>query len=289
MLRQTEGKTYDLLFCTTFSTFPLTASAIIARERHLPLVADIRDLDEQVPDAQYQYHRQWYLRTFRKLYSRIQINRRNRALQSAKAVTTISPWHTEFLREQVLNGTTIPVHLIYNGYDPRQFYPEDVPAEVFRITYIGRMYEFQDITPLQQALKELNLPALQLCLHLPDKDYVPIQEVGNHIRRSSVLLVLTGKTAKGMMTTKFFEALGCEKPVLCIPSDDGLLAQTIRETHAGIATDDVEQIKAFILDKYREWQQNGFTRQSVCVAAKQRFDRTCQAQQFEQIFEQSIQ
>lgn len=277
--RRTEDKAYDIILCTTFSTFPLTTATRIAHKRHLPLLIDLRDLDEQVPGAQYQYHRQWFLRPFRHLYQTVQIRRRNHAIRQAQAITTISPWHTDFIRHL----TPSPVHLIYNGFDPEQFYPEDIHQDTFRITYIGRLYGFQDLHPLQQALNELSLPDAELCLHLPDNNYLPIDQVGNAIRHSSVMIVLTNRQAKGMMTTKFFEALGCEKPVLCIPSDNGLLHQTIRETNAGIATDNIQEIKAFLLEKYAEWKHNGFTRQAVNLPAKQPFSRTYQARQFEQI------
>ena len=88
------------------------------------------------------------------------------------------------------------------------------------------------------------------------------------------MIVLTSSHAKGMMTTKFYEALGCEKPILCIPDDGGVLAETIRKTNAGIATDKPNEIQEFILSKYREWQQKGFTRQQVIN--KEQFDRTRQ-------------
>ena len=78
-----------------------------------------------------------------------------------------------------------------------------------------------------------------------------------------------------------FEALGVEKPVLCVRSDEECLAQVIRETNAGIAATTAEEVKAFILDKYSEWQQNGFTRQAVNQAQKQLFTRQYQAGQFE--------
>jgi hypothetical protein len=76
--------------------------------------------------------------------------------------------------------------------------------------------------------------------------------------------------------------LGCEKPVLCTPSDNGLLAQTIRDTHAGLASSDIEEIKAFILDKYHEWKATGYTHQAV--RNKESFSREKQAEQFEQLF-----
>ncbi len=278
--QQTQNKTYDLVFCTTFSTFPLNAAAQIARERHLPFIADIRDLDEQIQGAQYQHHRQWYLLPMRYIYKLINILRRNRALRQTTAITTISPWHKTFIEQHIVNNST-PVHLIYNGFDPQQFYFEPVLSSQFLITYIGKLYEFQDLTVLQKAINELSLPDTELNIHLPDRNYIPINQVGDEIRRSSIVVVLTDKKAKGMMTTKFFEALGCEKPVLCIPSDNGLLADTIQHTNAGIATDNIFTIKEFILSKYNEWQQKGYTHQQV--KNKEMFNREKQAAELENL------
>ncbi len=279
--QQTKGQTYDLVFCTTFSTFPLKTASRIAEERNIPFIADIRDLDEQIQGAQYQQHRQWYLRPFRNIYKHININRRNQALQKATAITTISPWHQSFIQQQILHNST-PVHLIYNGFDPQQFYYEPVSSSRFLITYIGKIYEFQDISILKKIIHNLSLLDAELNLHLPNHNYIPINQVGDEIRRSSIIVVLTNKKAKGMMTTKFFEALGCEKPVLCIPDDEGLLAQTIRNTNAGIATDNTDEIRQFILDKYTEWKHNGYTHQKVIN--KDQFNREIEAKQIEDLF-----
>jgi hypothetical protein len=176
------------------------------------------------------------------------------------------------------------VQLIYNGYYPSQFYAEDIPSDTFRIAYIGKIYAFQSTALVEQAARELNLPHVELNIHTPDCRPIPLNAVGDELRRSSMALVLTNPNAKGMMTTKFFEALGCEKPILCTPSDNGLLTKTIRDTNAGLASSDMDEIKAFILDKYHEWQQNGFTRQAVIN--KEQFSRQQQAQQFEQLFMQ---
>ena len=274
---QVADQRFDMVFCTTFSTFPLRAATEIAHAKQIPLIVDIRDLDEQVPGAQYQDHRQWWVSPFRQWYKQVNIRRRNHVLRMADAVTTVSPWHVAFLRQFNPN-----VHLIYNGYDPLQFYAKDIASDIFRIAYIGKIYAFQSTALVEQAIRELNLPDIELNLHTPNHQPILLDKVGDELRRSSIALVLTSPNAKGMMTTKFFEALGCEKPILCTPSDNGLLADTIRYTQSGLASSDVDEIKAFILEKYHEWQQNGFTRQSV--VHKEAFSRYQQAQQFEQLF-----
>lgn len=275
--RSVTNEHFDLVLCTTFSTFPLRAALDIARAKHIPLIVDIRDLDEQVPNAQYQSHRSWWARPFRNWYKRVNIRRRNAILRQADCITTVSPWHVEFIRQFNPN-----VHLIYNGFDPKQFFYEAVPVSQFLISYIGRIYEFQHKDLIEQAVRELNISDIVLNWHTPDYRSIPITEVGNEIRRSSIMLVLTSTQTHGMMTTKFFEALGCEKPILCIPSDNGCLAQTMAETNAGLASENIDEIKQFILDKYNEWKQNGFTHQPVRNI--EQFNRKNQAKQFEDLF-----
>ena len=89
------------------------------------------------------------------------------------------------------------------------------------------------------------------------------------------------------MGTKFYEILGVEKPCLCLNSDEECLADAIRDTNAGLAATNVEEVKRFILDKYHEWQQNGYTHQEVIN--KEQFTRQHEAQQFEKLFLQCIQ
>ena len=85
-----EGKNYDLVLCCTFSTFPLRAAWDIANERNIPLHVDLRDLDEQVPGAQYQHHRQWWVRPFREWYRAANIRRRNSILRRATSISSVS-------------------------------------------------------------------------------------------------------------------------------------------------------------------------------------------------------
>ena len=276
--RAIRDKEFDAVFCTTFSTFPLGTALSISKERHLPLHLDLRDLEEQVPGAQYQEHRSWWTLPLRNLYKRINIRRRNRAIRAADCITTISPWHADFLRQLNTN-----VHLIYNGFDPKKFYPEDIRTDVFRVSYIGRIYEFQKLTPVEEAIRRIGKKDVVLNLHTPDHEPLPIDSVPDEIRRSSIMVVLTSTTAKGMMTTKFFEALGCEKPVLCVPDDHGALSETIRATNAGITADCVEEIETFILQQYAIWKAQGFTRQPVNPAAKAAFSRVEEAKQMEEL------
>lgn len=274
-------KTFDTILCSAFSDFPLGAAKILAEHYHAPLLCDIRDLDEQVDDSRYQYkHQQCWLMPFRRLYRAVHIRRRNKVLKAANAITTVSPWHTEFIRPFNAN-----VHTVYNGFDEQQFYPKDIKTKAFKISYIGSLFEWQRpaLQKVQQAIDEINNSQIILDVHTPQNAPIAHDQLGDAIRESSIMLVLTSTHTHGMMTTKFYEALGCEKPVLCVPSDNGCLAETIQRTNAGIATDDTQDIKAFILDKYQEWQKKGFTRQAVNQEEKKQFARHIQTRIIEHL------
>ena len=267
---------FDLVICSAFSDFPLGAAERIAKKLNVPLICDIRDLDEQVEHSRYQYkHQQWWVQPFRKIYRAIHIRRRNKVLRNAKAITTVSTWHADFIR--AISSQPSAISVIYNGFDEKQFYPQDIRTEEFKVMYIGSLFEWQKpaLEKVRKATEELHV---RLEIHTPQNDPIAHDALGDAIRQSGVMLVLTSTDTHGMLTTKFYEALGCEKPVLCVPSDKGALAELIAYTNAGIATDDMEEIKAFIAEKYKEWQQQGYTRQAT--QHRNEFTREAQYDQF---------
>ena len=138
------------------------------------------------------------------------------------------------------------------------------------IQALGAQYHIQDILSVQG--------------YVPRKDILPIMHA------SSILLVLTTQSTSngthGIMGTKFFENIGVEKPILCVRSDEECLANAIEKTNAGIAATQVEQVKEFVMEKYHEWQQKGYTRQAV--VNKEQFTRQYEAAQFEQLFIETL-
>ena len=277
-LSATSHQTYDLVLCSAFSDFPLGAAQRIAEAMNVPLICDIRDLDEQVDDSRYQYHHQtWWTMPFRRLYRAIHIHRRNEVLRASDAITTVSSWHAEFIKQFNPN-----VHIVYNGFDDKQFYEQDEKTDTFTISYIGSLFAWQQpaLEKVHQAIVETGLP-IQLDVHTPHDAPISHDRLGDAIRSSSIMLVLTSPNTHGMLTTKFYEALGCAKPVLCVPSDKGALAELMEYTNAGLATDDVKQMARFLEWKYNEWQKNGYTRQDSLHRAE--FTREAQCRKIEKL------
>ena len=318
-VQQLDMQSYDLIFCSSYYYFPLLAAQQLAKRYRLPLIVDLRDIAEQWGKESYFTRRltPWKGLDYciGKLYEYKQLRMRNRVLRYANAVTSVSPWHQQLLAHYNTN-----TQLIFNGYDEQLFVPKDVKSEVFQIAYLGKLYSTKLRDPrllfaaLQELLAEGKIAAkeLRVLFHVDEKgkeqlselaeeyqispvvdihEYIPRTEIVEVMHQSSILLVLTTQSiaegTHGIMGTKFFENMGVEKPVLCVRSDEECLAQVISQTQAGLAATQVEEVKAFVMEKYQEWKQNGFTRQTA--RNKELFTRQRQAEQFKELFIKCIQ
>ena len=309
---------FNLIFCSSYYYFPLYAAYLLAKKYRIPLAIDLRDIAEQWGEEAY-FTRQ--LTPFKKLnywlgkiYEHRQLRIRNKILRAANMVTSVSPWHKDWLMQY--NPKT---YLVYNGYDANVFVPKDVQSERFNISYLGKLYstKLRDPRLLFAALRELvadgeiSKEDVKVVFHIDTKgceeieklgreyDIIDLMEVSGYLPRgeilpimyaSSILLVLTTQSTPrgthGIMGTKFFENIGIEKPILCVRSDEECLADAIEHTNAGLAATQVEEVKAFIVEKYHEWRTKGYTHQEV--RNKEQFTRQQEAQDFEKLFLECI-
>ena len=255
-----QHQAFDLILCSSFRTFPLVAARLTAQRHHLPLVVDLRDIIEQYAGNEFLSHSfhvcLWLDKQLTTLLKRKLLNDRNRTLRMASHVTTVSPWHVEQLKQYNPH-----VSLIYNGYDPDLFYPDHRPNRRFAITYTGRILSLamrnpellfkgvllsglsaEQITlewyvdPASEALLKEAATQYQVSEYMSYQSYVPASEIPSVLNNSSMLLLLTEKSGehapKGIMTTKFFEALAVDKPILCVPSDAAMGNTRIHSHHA---------------------------------------------------------
>jgi glycosyltransferase involved in cell wall biosynthesis len=320
-LKVAHGRHFDLLLCSTFRTFPLPAARRTAQKLHIPFVADLRDIIEQFAGNEFIAHPLPRLLGLENLialiFKHINLWQRNRALRRAACITTISPWHQKTLAP----FNPHPVKLIYNGFDPELFYPAPVESDCFTIAYTGRLLsasmrnpallfeavarlaEAQIITPQtfridwftdsksEQIIKN-EASAYPIADFMNFRGYIPANEIPRALNACGIILLLTNqankKGPKGVMTTKFFEAIAVEKPVLCVRGDEACLEDAIRATRSGIAAHNVDEAIAFIEKYYRQWLENKHTAIDIDRAEAEKFSRKTQAQQFIRIFEQII-
>lgn len=310
--KDTSFSGYDLVLCSSCRTFPLGAGLALARHFDVPLVADLRDIVEQYPDKSYLSHHLPFSRLVDAWYTRRMLKERNRVLAKAAAVTSVSPWHVEFLKR--FNPNT---HLIYNGYDPELFFPEPKHDPYFRIVFTGRLISLRNRDPewLFRATAELlksgrvDKDDFRLCWYVDEESrrhilesakeygleditecsgFIPADHVPDLLNRASVLLQLANVSdengPKGVMTTKLFESLAMGKPLLLVPGDRSYLEQILRKYDCGAAAGSVDDIERFIVEKYDEWKREGRVRQEVHPDIPRLFSRERQAEQFLRLF-----
>ena len=309
---------YTGIICSTYRTFPLPAAQALAQKYSLPFIADLRDIIEEYASTEYIAHTLSGIQCvddfITGIFTRRLLNDRNKALKAAHCVTSVSPWHVQVLRQY--NPHT---KLIYNGFDPELFYPEQIKTSKFTITYTGRLLSlairnpellFKAVAkllddqvisntdfrvvwytdPESQAVIETETKRCHIESVMEYHGYVPATEIPSILNKSSILLSLTNKFEskgpKGFMTTKFFESLAVEKPILCVRSDEAHLAQTIQETHSGLAATEVDEVYDFIKRYYEEWKETGYTTIEVDKKKLATFSRKEQAHQFVELFKE---
>lgn len=316
-----EKETFDLILCSTFRTFPLQTAYKLSKKQNIPLIVDLRDIIEQYSG----YELLGSLtgnsiidKLLTRLLASKELSIRNKILKEAAAVTTVSSWH-----QQTLSKINPHTHLIYNGYDPELFYPHHLPSSKFSICYTGRVQsiDLRNPIPLFEAIKLLEkserLTPERFCVQwYTDSEsadiikkaaqdfqveqfmdfcgYVPAKEVPKVLNSSSILLMLTneernGKGPQGIMTTKLFEALAVQKPILCVPNDAGGIEKVLAETKSGIASSSPEVIAEFIKKYMKQYYIEGVTQAYSEEDQVRKYSRSLQAKQFVTIFDAVIQ
>lgn len=309
---------FDLVLCThTYGYFPVSTAYAVAKKAKIPLVIDIRDLAEQNPNLS--FFEMSFNQKMDYLRSKFSFVSRSRAAcyhRKAAALTAISPWHTEWLKRWNPNS-----FCIYNGFDPELFKPvEPVMTDRFIILYAGSLatriqrnpdlllrairslFEKGVITPSDFVVQFYGEPTgshvIGAARELGVEDFlefhplVPISEMSGLFSRASALLVLGAEPGKyathGIMTTKFFEYLAANRPILLVPGDRECLAQAIIETNSGFAANSVGELEQFILGLYNEWKKDGFVHGHTAQDKLKLYSREYQAGQFALLFEKVV-
>lgn len=278
---------FDAILCLTYRKFPLATACRYAQAHRLPWVADCRDVIEQYSNYDFLPRGKRLPSLLMKWLRHRYISLRNHYLHKADRVVSVSPWHCNLLAE--VNPRT---ELIYNGYDPELFSRGSLPCDKFILSYTGRLLtpEMHDPTLLFEALTSEALQEVRkerrielhwyvdehsrsilqpfirqyalkdMCRFFP---MVPAVQVPEILRHSSVLLQL-GNTEKpggphGIVSTKLFESLAMEKPILMVRSDEAIVADIISEAEAGLAAQTTEEVATFLSDQYTRWKAEGDT------------------------------
>ena len=308
---------FNLVLCThTYGYFPLSTAYAAAKRGKLPLVVDVRDLSAQNPcDSFWRIPFDAKMDRLRSMFSFISSWRSAKMHRKAVALTSVSPWHADWLKRWNDNSVCI-----YNGFDPEIFKPV-IPKKIdrFEIIYTGTLGQprGRDFELLIQAIHALDrekrispesfhvsfycgkimrtnnirerIAELGIKQYFDFLPFVPLSEVPNLYERASCLLLLSTKSGPngthGVMTTKFYEYLAANRPILCVRSDEECLESAINETKAGCAARTLEETISFLSALYDEWRTFGVTRGTTIYEKLSLFSRQTQARQFVDLFE----
>ena len=175
---------------------------------------------------------------------------------SSNLVTSVSEVYTDRISQFVnVRGATI-----LNGFDA--LLPKIVNDDftTFKITYNGTLYDTQDIeTFIRVVIRciEVYREKIKIQVQFPGLAYdscqetrvkklisgydsfflitarIPKSEVLSLQQTSDVLLMLTHKGKKGIPSSKLYEYLSFQKTILCFPSDEDIVAETLLNTNLG--------------------------------------------------------
>ncbi len=171
--------------------------------------------------------------------------------------------------------------ILTNGFDPEDFFNiEKVPSSFFRIKYIGKLTEGQDINKVLQWLnlssKERKMGNIEFSfigtlagMEKIDRDYpyLHIRNIGyiTHLKAISemynadILILLINKCPdnKGILTSKLFEYIGSKTFILGIGPTDGEAAEILHQYKAGkmVDYDDGEGFVQTLSELYTSWNK----------------------------------
>jgi len=172
--------------------------------------------------------------------------------------------------------------VLINGYDPDDFFNiETLPSSFFRIKYIGKLTEGQDVSSplewLNDLAREKNIVNIEFSfigtlpagdeyergysyLHIRNVGYIKHMDAIREMVNSDILLLLINRCPdnKGILTTKLFEYIGSRSYIIGIGPTDGDAAKILHDYNAGIMLD-YEDRKGFIskvFELYRQWDKD---------------------------------
>ena len=261
----------------TFTTIIITGNPfvqfrfgyLLSNKYHIPWIADYRD-DWTTSEIIQPKGK------FESFIHRLQRYSEKKWVGTASMITSVSPVYTDRISQFV----KIPGKTILNGFDT--LLPKIQPEEnnSFIIVYNGTLYDTQDVEGFIRAVIrciDTFQDKITIQIQFPGVCYDPNQErrlkaliqgyesfflltpriskeeVIYLQQRADLLLMLTHIGQKGIPSSKLYEYLGIQKPILCFPSDKDIVSETLLNTGVGIVVDSEEMLfdnlKEFLLLK----------------------------------------
>ena len=257
----------------TFTTIIITGNPfvqfrfgyLLSNKYHIPWIADYRD-DWTTSEIIQPKGK------FESIIHRLQQKSEQKWVGTASMITSVSPIYTDRISQFVkVTGETI-----LNGFDTLLPKIESNDRNSFIIVYNGTLYDTQDVEGFVRAIIpciELFRGKINIQIQFPGVCYDPNQEsrlkalikgyesffllttripkaeVIDLQQKADLLLMLTHRGQKGIPSSKLYEYLALQKPILCFPSDHDIVEETLLYTGVGYVIDTEE----VLFDKLNEF------------------------------------
>lgn len=253
----------------TVGPFPLLKLGYdLNRKFGLPWIADYRDLwtVNGLPNKTNSFWRKYLQKKHR--------SSEQKWLNSAKLFTTVSPHLKNVMQAEFgANG-----EVVYNGFFTKESASKRlVPSEpnIVNFTYNGTIYQSQDFFEFLAVLNDVartvnNEKQVLLTLVGAGSEWEPkaiealrsnnefikfdikprvsYQESLLYNQQADMLLMFSHRDLKGIVSSKIFDYLQAEKPVLLYKSDEDILDEIISKSNAGFIAKNDQDLKNILTE-----------------------------------------
>jgi glycosyltransferase involved in cell wall biosynthesis len=269
-------RTIDVIWSTFpgYGGLPHTLASWASKKWGIPWVADFRDIPEQMVRLIGEEKNDSLYRL--RLITELPFEMKN--IANAAEIVTVS----QDLARRLSRRHRRRVHVIPNGFDPDDFHaPPKTAFPKFNMTFGGTLsiphrsnprpvldafarligkglidphdvrLDFFGVDPetLERAFSGNAYANLARCYQR-----VAAGEYIEKIQSSCILLQFASDRQKGIITSKIFEYLAADRPILSVPRDNGCIDALLKETNAGIACTGIDEICDVLARWYLEWK-----------------------------------
>lgn len=212
-----------------------------------------------------------------RLVKKFAIRSEKKWVGSASCITSVSPHYVE----KISSFVNRPGHVLLNGYE-LSVPMGKVANNRFVMTYNGSLYNTQPIEDILDVTRRLILEdGFPVYLQFPGAAFDPIQKkrietasesIRDHIfisdripkrdvlqmqANSDALLMLSHANMKGIPSSKLYEYLCFEKPIIHYPNDFDIVEETLKETGLGYSSSSSEELYRSLKTLIQQKMENG--------------------------------
>lgn len=200
-------------------------------------------------------------------------------ISNAEKVISVSDVYAKRLGEfhnrevdVVMNGYRDEVRSIKNSFNDKR------KSSEFVLTYSGTIYHNQDFDVMFEAIEQFakRFPNIKTIVQFMGakgfnqnnnllKKYVaktnfevrfteriPWEEAYETLLNSNILFLTCYKNLKGIPTSKLFEYISTNVPIVLSPSDENIMESILKETRSGVTCNSSSEVLDYLIDVYEK-------------------------------------